>query len=266
MHPTGCERVIMKDFDKIKEKDKKDEFKGILGLGLIFLIAVGVIVYILINLTNQYFSLKNQLDESKEEKKIATTVPEEGPVYEYKVSESTKKIEKVEKTKVNEEKRTETTSKANDDISNVKNVTAQQTKKPKQTVTEDKNLKISEKQKANDKNKKTDKKSLTDKNIGKEKKEKIVKKKTPEKHVSTKRTNYPYAVQLMAFKNKTDANNQLKKFKKYIDDVYVVKADLGKKGIWYRLRCCKSENKNKALNKSKEINKKLNLKSIVVRN
>ncbi len=85
----------MKDFDKIKEKSKKDEFKGILGLGLIFLIAVGVIVYILINLTNQYFNLKSQLEESKEEKRITMTVPDEGKTYEYTISNDNKKIRKV---------------------------------------------------------------------------------------------------------------------------------------------------------------------------
>jgi ABC-type lipoprotein release transport system permease subunit len=75
----------MRDLDKIKEKDKKDEFKSILLIGMVFLVALGIIVYILISLTNQYFDLKTEIETVKSEKQVAMTNPEEGEAFEYKL-------------------------------------------------------------------------------------------------------------------------------------------------------------------------------------
>ena len=258
----------MKDFDRIKEKSKKDEFKGILGLGLIFLIAVGVIVYILINLTNQYFNLKSQLEESKEEKRITMTVPDEGKTYEYTISNDNKKIRKVTSEEKKENKVKEKNTEKNE--SNEMIAEAKITKKPKNDNTSEKeeskaeigNTKV--KQKKVVENKKDMKKSVeTEKKELKSVGQTHVK--SNKEHETKAKVNFKYTVQLMAFQNKDDAEKQLNKLKKQVDDIYIMKADLGKKGVWYRVRCCKSQTKQEALKKSKTIDKKLNIKSIVVR-
>jgi cell division septation protein DedD len=250
----------MKDLDKIKEKDKKDEFKGILGLGLVFLVALGVIIYILISLTNQYFDLKNQLSESKSDN-VEVTLPDEGKTYKY--LEENNEIKKIEVKK-------EPVKQAKLLVDNTTN----------DNTTKNNILNNNEKNKANIK-KPTEKEVITKVHKSKPTKKiqhpkKVTKQVEKEKIKSTKQVqekkttkitkHYPYAVQLMAFRNKSDAEKQKINLHKKIKDIYVVKVDLGKKGVWYRLRCCKSKNKKEALKKRNEINKKFNLKSIVVRN
>jgi len=47
----------------------------------------------------------------------------------------------------------------------------------------------------------------------------------------------------MSFKDKQSADKEAERLKSSIKDIYVVKVDLGEKGIWYRLRCCSSATK-----------------------
>jgi len=47
----------------------------------------------------------------------------------------------------------------------------------------------------------------------------------------------------MSFKDKQAADKEAERLKSSIKDIYVVKVDLGEKGIWYRLRCCSSATK-----------------------
>lgn len=55
--------------------------------------------------------------------------------------------------------------------------------------------------------------------------------------LSKKVTNGNYVVQIASFKNKSYADNEQKKLNKLLPDVFVVRADLGDKGVWYRVRC-----------------------------
>jgi len=68
----------MKDSNKIKEKDSKGEVKIIFFIGATFLVAFGLIVYGIVKLTNQYFSLKEQLSEKKAIELSQTTSPDNG--------------------------------------------------------------------------------------------------------------------------------------------------------------------------------------------
>ncbi|MGC8926029.1 MAG: hypothetical protein ACP5LO_08410, partial [Calditerrivibrio sp.] len=68
----------MKDSNKIKEKDSKGDVKIIFIVGAIFLVAFGLVVYGIVKLTNQYFSLKEQLSEKKVIESSQTTTPKDG--------------------------------------------------------------------------------------------------------------------------------------------------------------------------------------------
>lgn len=55
-----------------------------------------------------------------------------------------------------------------------------------------------------------------------------------------------FVVQIMAVKNQTDAYKEAEKYKRVCPDIFVQKADLGEKGVWYRLRCGVSDSKEAA--------------------
>lgn len=46
-----------------------------------------------------------------------------------------------------------------------------------------------------------------------------------------------YVVQVMAVKSEAAAKQEAAKYKSTCPDVFILKADLGEKGIWYRIRC-----------------------------
>jgi hypothetical protein len=86
----------MKDIDKIKEKNEKDEVKSILGFILLFLIIFGIITYAIIKLSTQYFALKKELEETKKEQ--LTTIPaEDGKKIEYKLEGDKIKVQEIKK-------------------------------------------------------------------------------------------------------------------------------------------------------------------------
>jgi cell division protein FtsN len=60
---------------------------------------------------------------------------------------------------------------------------------------------------------------------------------SPLEMLSKKATTGPYVVQVASFKNVKYAEAERDKLRKILPEVFVVKADLGEKGIWYRVRC-----------------------------
>lgn len=78
--------------------------------------------------------------------------------------------------------------------------------------------------------------------------------------LSKKMTSGDFVVQLASFKTKKYADAEQRKLKRLIPDVFVVRADLGDKGIWYRLRCFKGVNHDEAKAKAVEIARKTNFK------
>ena len=69
----------------------------------------------------------------------------------------------------------------------------------------------------------------------------------------------------MAFKSEADAKIVVEKYKNDIKDIYYIKADLGEKGIWYRVRCCSTDSLDEAKSTVNELQKNLKLKPIVVK-
>ncbi|MCA1928061.1 MAG: SPOR domain-containing protein, partial [Calditerrivibrio sp.] len=74
-----------------------------------------------------------------------------------------------------------------------------------------------------------------------------------------------FALQLMAFKEQSVAEKEAEKLKSKIKDVYVIKADLGDKGIWYRVRCCNSATESELKVKQDKVKKDTGLNPIPVR-
>lgn len=75
-----------------------------------------------------------------------------------------------------------------------------------------------------------------------------------------------YAVQIMAVKSKTAADKEALKYKGACPDVFVQKADLGAKGVWYRIRCGLSDTKTEAEAVKKELALKFGVSPTVVPN
>jgi len=71
--------------------------------------------------------------------------------------------------------------------------------------------------------------------------------------LSKKMTTGDYVVQIASFKNIKYAENERNSLKKLLPDVFIVKADLGAKGIWYRVRCFKGINYQEAKAKAAAI-------------
>jgi len=75
-----------------------------------------------------------------------------------------------------------------------------------------------------------------------------------------KDTNGDYAVQIASFRSQASAESEMKKLKKMIPSVFVVRADLGEKGIWYRIRCFNGVSRSEAIDKAALIAQKTRYK------
>lgn len=262
----------MKDLDKIKEKEKGDEFKGMLAIGMIFLIALGVIVYILINLTNQYFDLRTKLEDSKDSGRVMTTSPEEGSSYEYKMDKTEIKVAEIKK-EIEKESRIDFDEKPSAEVA-ADNGSQKQTeqKKPAKLIASKKVkatpvIDIKPEPKKKIVKKPTKQKQKPVQKVTKKKEKPAPQSKKKEKTVKPAKpsTKFRYVVQLMAFKNKKDAEAKVKQYQNKFDGLYIVKVDLGKKGTWYRVRCCGSDGYSSAKKRVEEIKKATGLKPIVVK-
>lgn len=60
---------------------------------------------------------------------------------------------------------------------------------------------------------------------------------SPLENLSGKATSGDFVVQVASFKNKEYADKEKAKLDKILHEVFVVRADLGDKGVWYRVRC-----------------------------
>lgn len=246
----------MKEFDKVKEKKKNDDFKGVLFIGFIFVIAVGIIVFIIIQLTNQYLELKEKLVDTEKEVGMTMTNPDDSQNKIVITQNSTKvvKVDEIEKDidnlKVSDALAEKENKNKNENIKENQKVEQKSPEKePVKKVTTPVQTKKIPSNKTSRKNNEKNTKP-----VDKSKKNEIV--------VNTKRK---YVIQLMAFKDKAVAESELKKIKKIYPDAFIMKIDLGKKGVWYRLRCCYLDDYAKAKEKVSEIKKKLKVNPIIVK-
>lgn len=243
----------MRDIDKIKEKSEKDEVKSILGFVLLFLIVFGIITFSIIKLTNQYLTLKKQLEESKNVQ--LTTIPgEEGKKLEYKLDGD--KI-KVSELKEFAEKAAENSLKEDlSDDNNSQIMSINEPKKVNKKETSSANL-----------NQQSDTKIDLDKKLkSKENTKQIEHKENSHVVVNKAVPSEAYVLQLMALKDESDAKDVIQKYKGELKDIYYIKVDLGAKGVWYRVRCCSSLTLDEAKSKLEEIDKKYKIKGFIVKN
>ncbi|MGA1862568.1 SPOR domain-containing protein [Deferribacter thermophilus] len=248
----------MNDFDKIKERNRKDDFKGVLFIGLIFIVAVGLIVFIIIQLTNQYMELKEKLVDTEKALQSTLTNPDEvkekivisanksnsvkvenlqKEVKQIKISDALKVEENNEQAKKNDNKSKEKSevAKGINNDSKVKDV------KDIDKVNVNENIK-----RAKTRVKTQEKKSVS-----------IV--------TATPKSSGKYVLQLMAFRDLNVAKKELKKVKQYYSDAFIMTIDLGKKGVWHRVRCCFVDDYQEAKNKVKELKDKLKVNPIIVK-
>lgn len=313
----------MKDSGKIKEKDSKGDVKIIFIIGAVFLVAFGLIVYGIVKLTNQYFSLKEQLSEKKAIESSQTTTPDNGKkitmnsdnikVEELKKSaneaisdnkpskyvvEEKKAEPKTEpkteqkppqpteqKTEQKPEQKKPVEEKGKVIIDADKNIvkkedTAKQNQPKKETTDNKTASKLEEKPKPQPKEaenkpitKEKPKEQKQDKkeNVKKEepaKKQDLAKKEEQKKEadISPKGSGGNYSLQLMAFKDEEHTKKEAEKLKSKLKDVYVVRADLGEKGIWYRIRYGKNLTKEEALKLKEKLQKEHGINAILATN
>ncbi len=55
-----------------------------------------------------------------------------------------------------------------------------------------------------------------------------------------------YQLQLFSIQNEAKAKSEAQKYRDQYPDIYIMRADLGSRGIWYRARCCSVETKEEA--------------------
>lgn len=244
----------MKDVDKIKEKSEKDEVKSTIGIVFLFLVVFGIIAFAIIELTSEYLELKRELNKNKITKKDEIALDENSKKYGYTLEGDKISVREIEDkavsgvSDVNEEKKKEVAEK---DIG-----------ESQQAIPQPVTPKVVTPQTEEEKSKKTQQTFPTTTT------------QTPKKPLESKSENVErkaydtkelYAVQLMALKSEEDAKKAVERYKNKIDDIYYIKADLGEKGVWYRIRCCNTDSLDKAKSKANEIEKNLNLKPLVVR-
>ncbi|MCX8084775.1 MAG: SPOR domain-containing protein [Calditerrivibrio sp.] len=316
----------MKDTGKIKEKESKGEVKVIFFVGIVFLVAFGLIIYGIVKLTNQYFTLKEQISEKNALKQTQTTTPDAGKKItidseNIKVEDIKKKTDAVVSDNkpakvIVEEKKPETKTKPESEkpISKQEQSKQDQTNKElKQNIVEEKPtpkaqepkskvvlnadnapIKKVDTPKPTEKNEQKEKTAKQDQPAKQEKKEavdkketkpqdknnniKIAQKDTPKqvtektkqennnKTESQEKKDAIYSLQLMAFKDEEHTKKEAEKLKSKIKDVYIVKADLGEKGIWYRIRCCKNLTKEEAIKMKEKLQRELGINAILAVN
>lgn len=312
----------MKDSGKIREKDPKGDVKIIFIIGAVFLVAFGLIVYGIVKLTNQYFSLKEQLSEKKAIESSQTTTPDNGKkitmnsdnikVEELKKSAAEaisdnkpskyaveeKKTEPKTETKIEQKPPQPTEQKVEQkpeqkkpleekgkvvidaDKNVVKKEETKQTQPKKETSDNKTAAKPEEKPKPQPKEtenktavKEKPKEQKQDKkeNGKKEevsKKQELAKKEEHKKEaeLSSKGSGGNYSLQLMAFKDEEHTKKEAEKLRSKLKDVYVVKADLGEKGIWYRIRYGKNLTKEEALKLKEKLQKEHGINAILATN
>jgi cell division septation protein DedD len=299
----------MKDQNKIKEKENKSEFKMIFLIGIIFLVAFGLIVYGIVKLTNEYFSLKSQLSEKTAIEKSASTKdnggqivlqsdnikletvnnekqgatdnkaasqkqPEQakqstpqvntekkGVVLDADKGKESKKLpeksEKIEKTEKNTEKSATQPESVKKEAVKESKKTAEENKQKAKQDTENKAQKDALATKSSEKDNNASKKDVS-------KRQQVDDKKAESKPSAP--ASGRFALQLMSFKDKQTADKEAERLKSSIKDIYVLKVDLGEKGIWYRLRCCSAATKEELNAKKEKIKKETGINAIPVTN
>lgn len=252
----------MKDFDKIKEKKQGDDVKSTLVIIFVFLIIFGIIAYVIVNLTGQYMELKNKLKEANaggQNNELSS--PDEGKKIEYALKGDKINVEEIKREKDNESTEDTILAKVKTTSENVSKVTenkpeSTQEKSPAKVIVPDQN-KSGQNKKVQPQNV-----SVPEK---KEEQKAVTERKTVENAQDIPSNKGNYLVQLMSLNNEEDAKNAVSKYKSELKDIFYTKADLGEKGIWFRVRCCSSSTIDEANSKLSEISDKLKIKGIVVK-
>lgn len=182
-----------------------------------------------------------------------------------KVDDKTETKTKIEDKTKNEQKDIKVAKK--DDIKNETKKQPENLKKEPVKTEPKKDSKIEAKTKIEEKIK-----GKTDTNLSKKDDNQKIDKKVTEnlsskddKSSSKPATTGVFALQLMAFKEQSVAEKEAEKLKSKIKDVYIEKADLGEKGVWYRVRCCISSTEAELKAKKDKVKTETGLNPIPVR-
>ncbi len=73
-----------------------------------------------------------------------------------------------------------------------------------------------------------------------------------------------YQLQLYAFRAQATAEAEARKLQSAYPDIFVMRADLGNNGVWYRVRCCSTDSKEEAEQKKADIGKKYKITPYIV--
>lgn len=73
-----------------------------------------------------------------------------------------------------------------------------------------------------------------------------------------------YQLQLFAFRSENSARSEAQKYRKDYPDIFVMKADLGANGIWYRVRCCSTDSRDEVAHVKADMETKYKIKADIV--
>jgi len=80
-----------------------------------------------------------------------------------------------------------------------------------------------------------------------------------------KKSNVRYVLQLVSNRNEKETIEMANFYKKYFEDISVVSQKTEDNTIWYKIRCCSTEELDEANKKLKEIKEQFNIEPIIVK-
>ena len=231
--------------DDSTQSKKRNSFRNMMFIVFVILICFGLTIYGIVYLTGKVFNTheKIQPNVAKTESPVNTTTnPEEGEIMKFSMDNSVKEEKSYIENKILPDNITDNSNKIKQQIKppehNVQAVNHPNTplKRPEPLI------KKQAAKKTQVKEKKPVKKSTT---VAKKEIKPAAKPAPKPAAASAQHTQQPaavvkhgkYVVQILAAKSKSSAEHELPKYKKVCSDVFIQKANLGKKGEWYRIRC-----------------------------
>ena len=82
---------------------------------------------------------------------------------------------------------------------------------------------------------------------------------------TTSPTKGAYQLQLSAFKSEDKANAEAQKYRAEYPDIYVMRADLGADGVWFRVRCCSAGSQDELASIKAEMERKYKITPYIVK-
>ena len=216
-----------------KEK-KKNSFRDMILIIFVVLICFGLTIYGIVYLTGKVFSSEEKIEIAKIKQPAATTNPEDGDILTFSSKPETAVKETLNASDVPPaEPQTEQHQEKNQPKPTP--IRTQQYLPDKQApaaepVKTEKNNKPATEEKPPVKQESTEKSAPQQ----------------PESTSPVKKGKGAYVVQIMSLKTYKDAEREAARFKSSCPDVFIQRADLSSKGIWYRVRCGATDSKEDA--------------------